>query len=306
MTFHKYPKIKILGDEENKELLSNPEDDIVIQEKIDGANARFMIKDGRIIFGSRTQSIGDSEQEIGGNWKRWTEYVKGKIKELDYLKPLEGVIYYGEACLKHTLTYDWEKIPPFLGFDIRDLDNNKFIDYKIAKKRFERMGLTFVPIIKECKAKDIKEFSDNEVSISVYAPRSNPQQQAEGAVFKNYDKQVFAKYVRQQFKEDNRKAFGEGKKFAENDSEMVVASFCTNARIDKCVFKLIDEDNELSMELMHKLPRMVLEDIMEEHWKDICLSNWSVNFRTIKKRVGVRCLEVLKQIIVNNRLNNDG
>lgn len=33
--FIKYPKIKVLGDEENKDLLSNPDDYIIIQEKID-------------------------------------------------------------------------------------------------------------------------------------------------------------------------------------------------------------------------------------------------------------------------------
>jgi hypothetical protein len=54
--FRAYHKIKRLGDEENKEIFSNPDEEIVIEEKMDGANFRFMFKKGKIIFGSRTQA----------------------------------------------------------------------------------------------------------------------------------------------------------------------------------------------------------------------------------------------------------
>ena len=43
MTFHKYHKIKLLGNEDNQGILSDPDDDIIIEEKMDGGNFRFMI-----------------------------------------------------------------------------------------------------------------------------------------------------------------------------------------------------------------------------------------------------------------------
>lgn len=56
--FRTYPKIKPLGYDENKGIL---EGHIVVEEKIDGGNFRFMVMGDRIIFGSRTQSLGDEE-----------------------------------------------------------------------------------------------------------------------------------------------------------------------------------------------------------------------------------------------------
>ena len=52
--FHKYGKIKQLGHKECEDIFSDPEANIVVQEKIDGGNFRFTIKNGIIIFGSRT------------------------------------------------------------------------------------------------------------------------------------------------------------------------------------------------------------------------------------------------------------
>jgi len=41
MEFIKYPKIRIIGANENKELLMNPQDEIYIEEKVDGCNISF-------------------------------------------------------------------------------------------------------------------------------------------------------------------------------------------------------------------------------------------------------------------------
>ncbi len=302
MTFHKYPKIKILGHEDNEDILANPEDEIVIEEKIDGANFRFMLKEGRIIFGSRTQSIGDDQKEIGGNWKRCVEFIKSKHAE-DTTHFFESYIYYGECCVKHTMAYNWETMPPFLGFDIYDLKEEKFIDCLEKEDVFADAGLPEVPHIKIVKAKDIKELTDADVPESKYYAISTEDKQAEGIVLKNYKTQTMAKYVREKFKEANRETFGGGKKYAENDDERIVAMFCTNARIDKCTFKLLDEGFKIEMPLMATLPKKVIEDIYEEHWNEICMSSWSVNFKNIRKKVTARCLAVLKQMIVNNSLN---
>lgn len=294
MTFHKYLKIKHFGDEELNELLVNPEDDLVIQEKIDGANFRFMVVDGRIVFGSRTQSIGDSNQEIGGNWKRCVEFIKEKVN-VDLVNGM--FIFYGECCVKHSMSYDWDKIPPYLGFDIMNIDSGQFLPYPLVKDIFTELNLPFVPVIKECKVKDLGIITDDSVPKSAYS-----ECQAEGIVIKNYSKQLFAKYVREKFKELNRETFGGAKKFAEDDSERIALAFCTNARIEKAIFKLLHEGNKLEMRLMEELPRMVTNDIYEEHWKEICFSSWSVNFKKVRKHINNRCSHVLHQMITNNAL----
>jgi ATP-dependent RNA circularization protein (DNA/RNA ligase family) len=301
--FHQYPKIRLLGHEENKDILSNPEDIIIIEEKIDGANFRFMIKDDRIIFGSHTQSIGDSNQEIGGNWKRCVEFVKEKLSDKDLASSIfQRKIFYGECCIKHTLDYDWDKIPPFLGFDIYSLENDRFLEEK--SELYGALSLPVVPHIKTVLAQDIKELTDADVPISAYHNDKNQDKQAEGIVLKNYYTQIFAKYVRKKFKEENIKVFGGSKKWASTDDDRIVAMYCTNARIEKQIFKLIDDGNKLDLAMMHLLPKKVQQDICGEHWQDICYSNYKLDFRNIRKAISTRCLNVLKQIIVNNALQS--
>jgi len=287
--FLKYPKIKYLGDDENKELLENPEDEIIMEEKVDGANTRFMIKNGRIIFGSRNVEIKTGNE---GNFAPLVQYLTKKLKGK---RIRDGLIVYGEYMTRHSIDYDWDRTPIFLGFDVYDLEVNKFLDYDEKVKVFNSLDLPIVPLIKKVKAYELKNFSENDV------PKSNYYDgKAEGVVFKNYDKQVFAKFVTQKFKEVNKEAFGFTKKGSSSDEERFIAVYCTNARIDKMIFKLLNEGRTLGMELMKFLPQSVYEDIWEENWREISRTNWSLNFRVIKKLVCKRCVNVLKQIIIIN------
>jgi len=297
MVFEKYGKIRQLGHEDNSTLLANPNDNIVIEEKIDGANFRFMFLKGNILFGSRTQSLGDIDAKIGGNWKRCVEFIKERLNGVD-LSEFEGMILFGECCVKHSMEYDWDKIPPFLGFDVLNLQNLKYLGYPACKSIFDQLELPFVPIIKICKAGEINELTDEDIPKSVYG-----ESQAEGIVIKNYKEQIFGKFVTVKFKEVNKSAFGESKKRASNDDDRLAAMYCTNARIDKQIFKLVNEGQQLHMKLMEFLPKNVINDIYEEHWKDICWSQWSVNFKNFRKKVAKRCMAVLKVIIVNAELN---
>jgi len=297
MTFHKYIKIKPVGYEENVGIFSDPEDEIVIEEKVDGGNFRFMVKDGNIIFGSRTQQLTSNEGEetnVSKNFRRCVNFIKDKF-EAKPKKFLEGSIYYGECMVKHSIGYDWEITPPFLGYDIFNLTVESFIENK--EELFESADLPHVPIIKKCKAKDIKELSETDVPKSAFYPG-----QAEGIVIKNYAKQIFAKIVTEKFKEVNKETFGGSKKFAENDDAVLVAMYCTNPRIDKAIFKLVDDGQKLELPMMKYLPIAVVNDIYEEHSFDICKSGWIINFKNVRKKVTKRCLAVLRQMITNNAL----
>ena len=305
--FHKYTKIKILGDEENKDIFSNPEDEIVIQEKVDGGNFRFMIHKGNLIFGSRTQQLTSDEGEdtnVEKNFRRCVQYIRDKWEEVKETIPEDAkhLIFYGENMVRHTMDYNWEKIPSYLGFDIFDMRQGKYLDYRIALSIFDDLGLEMVPLIKICKAKEITKINDASVPESAYASISSQDRQAEGIVYKNYNKQLFAKYVREKFKEKNREVFGEGKKWAKTDNEYFCAVYCTNARIDKCIFKLIDDGKKLDMTMMGDLVKSVYKDIWEENWNEIAMSKKIIDLHKLKQLVSKRCLEILKQTITNNAL----
>ncbi len=271
-TFETYPKVKALGSEEIQDLLANPEDEIIVEEKVDGANFRFMIRDdGKVIFGSRSQGLGTEDDEIGGNWRRCCAFLKEKITGNltdDMRKKWKRYIFYGECMARHSICYDYETTPPYLGFDIFNTETGKFVSHGERNALFDMLGLTVVMHIKTCKAKEITNIDDK------FVPRSGYYEgPAEGVMFKNYDKQMFGKYVTEKFKEVNKKVFGQAKKYAANDSERLVAIYCTNPRIDKQIFKLIDQGEKLDMKMMTMLPKMVVEDIFEEHWKEIGWSN---------------------------------
>ena len=127
MNFIKYPKIKYLGDEEVAGLTSNPEDEIIIQEKIDGANIRVLIHDKELLFGSRNVTM-DDDMESSKMWNKVVSYLKEKLKGKD-LSGLNNCILFMEYCIKHTMSYDWNVIPPILGFDIYELETGLFIDF---------------------------------------------------------------------------------------------------------------------------------------------------------------------------------
>jgi ATP-dependent RNA circularization protein (DNA/RNA ligase family) len=302
MEFKKYPKIKRIGDEENKDIFTNPEDEIIVQEKVDGANFRILIHEGKLIFGSRTQQItSDSgeDTDLQKNFIRCVNFIRDTLKDID-LSIFNNLIIYGECMVRHTISYDWDRVPPFLGFDIYNLETNEYCGYDDCVQMFDMLRLPMVPLVGTCRAKDIKEINDDMVPISKYSLHS-----AEGLVFKNYSKQLFAKYVRNEFKEKNHKVFGGGKKFATNDEEYLVSVYCPNARIDKAIFKLLDEGNTLDMALMHKLPNFVYNDIWEENWDEIKdLKQKTINFGKLKGLVSKRCLEVLNQVLTNNALNS--
>ena len=182
--FKKYPKIYAMDNEENELLLSIPEDDIIIEEKIDGANFRVFIKDGNLIFGTRTQEIGETPQSNNHkNFMRCIDFIKEKLKDKN-LDLFDRKILYGESCHCHTINYDWDIMPPFLGFDIFCLDQNIFLNNK--NELYKLLDIETVPIIKQCKSKDIIKIDDNDVPISKYALSSSKDQKAEGLVIKNY------------------------------------------------------------------------------------------------------------------------
>lgn len=296
MNFEEYHKIHRYGHEENQTIFVSPDDEIVIEEKIDGANFRFMAKDERIIFGSHHSSIGDDTQEIGGNFKRSVDFIREKTKGK---KLPEGLIFYGESCHRHSIHYDWENMPPYLGFDIKG--ENGYLNYPEKQKIFEELGLPMVPLLGSFKANEILEkfgtIEEKNIPKSKYYPG-----QAEGIVIKNYSSQIMAKFVTDKFKEVNRDAFGIAKRYAEDDSEKLVAQYCTNARIDKQIFKLIDEGQELDMPLMRFLPKRVIEDMYEENWKEIVHGNQTIDFKRVRNLINQRSRAVLQQVITNNQL----
>lgn len=306
--FHKYPKIYRLGHLENEDIFENLEHIIIVQEKIDGANFRFKIKDGKVVYGSRTQQLTSDEGDETNapkNFRRCIDYLKDKLSSVDLSFP-DNLIFYGECCVKHRLNYDWDKIPPFIGFDIYDCQTNEFLDFREVVDIYNSLR---IPVINH-RLYTVKELlktgvDESLIPISEFSPDNNPFQ-AEGIVFKNHDNGLRAKLVSDKFKESNKKSFGQkpSDKSSYTNDEDFVYKYCTNPRIEKLIFKKLDSGDELSMKLMGGLIKDTYNDIIEENWQDILSSNWVLDFKNCRKLVAVRVREVLKTVMINNSLNS--
>lgn len=294
-----YPKIKLLGSPDNKGIL-HIGDKLCIQEKIDGANFRFMVKKGVIYFGSHKRELGNEEisMENAKQFKSCMDYISKTINRKE-LEKFEGShIFFGESCSKHTVNYKWDKMPLYLGFDVYDMESKRFLPVHEAKYIFEKLGLTFVPIKKVgiyTKDSDIYKLMHQEQWSSVYAEDG----QAEGIVIKNVRKQIYAKIVDAKFKEKNREAFRKPKKYCETDNELFISVYVAEPRIEKCIFKLIDDGHKLDRTLMKYLPMMIWKDIWEEEWEEIIGKKWTLNFGNLKKNMAKFCLTILDRMIVN-------
>ena len=299
----KYPKIKLLGHEDNKDIFENSDDEIVIEEKYDGANFRFMISDSKVIFGTRNKEIDENDSNVK-SFLGAIEDIKTKLNSVkkEVLEKYNSYVFFGENMVKHTLDYDWDSIPQFIAYDIYDINARKFLDWREARQVFEELGFKFARVIKVVKASELKglKIDDDFVPTAEYPPKTNPEQKAEGVVFKNYAKQLFAKYVRQQFKEENRITFGASKRFAQDYAEFIVAKYCTNPRIEKIVFKLVDEGMDLDMGMMKRLPNEVYCDIWIEEMKKIIKQRKMLDLGKMYKLIIKRCKAVLAQVIINN------
>lgn len=300
----KYPKIKRIGDSETDGIFTKGKE-VIITEKMDGANFRFKIEDGEIWYGSRNVvGLGENKDQFSVA----IDYIEENIdpEELERCVSFElghtNFTYFGECMTPHSLEYDWENVPGFIGFDIYDEKNDKFLDYDLVQDIYKTIDVHTVPIVETLDLKDGEELEDFKVPESRYRDGV-----AEGVVFKNYDAQIFAKLRSEEFMEENKKAFGTSKKKEDTFTDKFVASYCTNERIKKIIYKLRDEGHDIEMELMQHLPKRVWSDLWEENLNDIIWSNkeFELDMHEARSKVSSRCAKVLKRVITNRKLGDE-
>lgn len=130
---------KVLSNDEYNEFMR---DELVIEEKVDGANLGISVdRFGNIKAQNRGNYI---EKPYNGQWVKLDEWIKPKTQQ--FFEVLgEQFILFGEWCFaKHSLYYD--NLPDwFLGFDIYDQANARFLSCARRDFAFEKLGISSVP-----------------------------------------------------------------------------------------------------------------------------------------------------------------
>ena len=119
-------------------------DRIVIYEKIDGANASFTREGDELVAYSRNIRLDECITLRG-----FYHFVKSlPVEEFE-----EGLIYYGEWNVPHTINYPEETRDQFYLFDIFDMtmgtDFGGFIDHQYVRIEAFQLGFNLAPILYE-------------------------------------------------------------------------------------------------------------------------------------------------------------
>lgn len=302
----RYPKIRRIGHPDADGVLADGE--LVILEKVDGNNFRFRLTEsGKLRFGSRRTKLGTDPDGIGGQFDDVTDYLAETVDRaaLSRLEREHGpLVFFGENAVEHTLEYDWERLPQFLGFDVWLADEEAFAPYDLAVELIEAVGLEPAPLVERTTAAAFREShvpadgdrSDVDYEIPESQYRDGP---AEGVVVRNVATGRRAKIVAEAFRE-RRESTDDG---PTTDTERLVETYCTDARIRKAIFRLVDEGewDAVEMPMMRDLPMAVIEDVFREEAREIALNDWEIDTRELRKRVGRRCQGVVEATTLDDR-----
>ena len=299
MSFSKYPKIYSLGDDENKDIFTYVDDEIIIEEKVDGGNGSFWLEKDGLHLGTRNRDlITDKDDKT---FAKQRNYLLGILADKEIS---DQYIYYIEWMQRHTINY--ETAPDVIALDVRlkhmmseeDGGRGFFLNRDAKEVEFKRLGLEVVPLVWRGKARELKKMKlEDLIKQSKYY-----KGQMEGIVIKNYARkapignhQIYAKVVADAFKENNRAVFGSIKS-ANTDTIKIVDEYCTDARIRKKILEQTKEYSQLlDLKLMSKVPSTVIKDIIVEEFDGIFGNYKFIDFKQFKQLVAKRCLRIIRE-----------
>jgi hypothetical protein len=300
----RYPKIPRHDLEFVPEDLFNASD-LVLLEKVDGMNFRFMMyedrfrdeyddivldtnpNDGDIIFG--TKGVGTVRGRISqdiSNFEPKLEPAVQALREIDTNPIREAqeehgpLVWFAEHMVRHSLDYEYDFNPPpeLIGFDV--YSPRKDTRDELPENPYKEKFIGYLDI------EDMQELFRS-IGISTtpevdYEPPFNPDSfdtpksafadvEAEGVVIRSDDMQLRSKYVREGFKELNKSSMG-GYSKEENPDIWFVDVIVTPARIRSNIRKLTNNRGyEFSKDesFVDLVTRTVLVDGWGEEFSEI-------------------------------------
>lgn len=301
MVHIKYVDVERLNTPENSTMFDHPDDEVIIETKVDGGNGQFWIEDGMLHLGSRNRDMTvERDEKAFANQQKWLQ--SHLSTRLHLINP--NYRFFIEWMARHTIYYG-DKIPPVIGLDILPIEGAfgrkpLFLGRKAKEEEFAKLEIPCVALKGIFKVKELNdELYKKLTESSVYYSGKD-----EGCVVKNYGRtnvwgrQMFAKIVLDEFKETNRAVFGSAKKDT-SDTIKIVESYCTPARVRKRILALTTEGGQsLDRKLMHLLPTAVCQDIFKEETTAILKNYKDMSFSVLKQLVAKRCLMELDAMIV--------
>ena len=218
----KYDSIPRYGKQGTRDILGT---EVVVMEKLDGANASFGIIDGELKMFSRNQELNEHNTLRG-----FYDWVKLNV---DTSKLIINTIYFGEWLVPHSVQYKREAQHKFYLFDIYHSDVNEYLSSKIVQSQAKFIGLETPRVLFEGELQDVSELQQY-VGLSELTEIPNT---GEGIVAKDYEGQQFVKIVSDKFKETK---YTKQPSLDRTDIGALIDSVLTPQRVEKLIHKKID------------------------------------------------------------------
>jgi hypothetical protein len=244
-----------------------------ILEKVDGANFRFQLRpSGLLRFGDRSR-IYDDPDTVSDPYKHAVRHVRDRLDREALRRAVDEVetlVFFGEAIHHHTIDYDWDRTPSFLGFDVWSAEKGAFYPPETVQQVFERLGLEPVNAVeRELPARD---FDPNSCTVPRSAWDDGP---AEGVVVRNKRGQR-AKLLHPDFREVDETIP------VDASVDELARKYATPRRFEKLAAKLDDRDQSVTFE---RLFERVVEDVVREEHKRLYHGDEPVDLGAFRSEV---------------------
>lgn len=268
-----YPKLFALG---HRSIHGIFEDEVIIEEKIDGSQFSFGVIDGEL----RCRSKG-AQLNIVAPEKMFVAAVETAQRLAEKLTP--NWTYRGEYLQRpkhNTLVYDRIPSQHVIGFDV-SIGHEKYLSYDEKVAEFARLGLETVPCVYRGKIETPEKVRELLQTKSILGA-----QMVEGVVVKNYHRLnpfgqlMIGKFVSEEFKEVHSGDWSERNPTSGDIIEVLIGQYRTPARWAKAVQHLREKGQITdSPQDIGSLFKEVHKDIKEECEQELKdkLYKWAID-----------------------------
>lgn len=219
-------------------------DYIVIQEKIDGANAaiRYDSETDSIVAQSR-KNILDLSNNLRGFWE-WSQTLD---KELVKSVLGDNLVLFGEWLVPHSVKYPEERYNHAYFYDVYDTSTETYFPQDKVEEIIDKLGLTYVPVFYK------GEFISWEECMKYVGQTHLGGEYGEGIVVKNQTRlndpntrsPFYLKIVGEKFSETKGqkhvKVVDPDKLKSMEENKALAETIVTPARVEKLLNKFVDE-----------------------------------------------------------------
>jgi hypothetical protein len=254
-----------------------------VLEKVDGANFRFQLQQsGLILFGDRSRVYEDPDA-IPDPYQHAVRHIRENL-DREALRSaadtVEDIVFFGEAMHHHTISYDWERTPSFLGFGVWSADADAFYPFDTVERIFSRLGLS--PVNAFEKEYRTRYFDPDSYTIPQSDWYDGP---AEGAIIWN-KRGDRAKLLHPAFREVDETVP------VDAPAEELARKYATQRRFEKLAAKLDDRHQSVTFDTLYE---RALEDIVREEHKQLHHGETDVNMQVFHSEVAALTRKFLEE-----------